>query len=70
MGLYEMAAVTDSVADLVMQNRPVHELHDAAEKDDFRTLLEDGLIKAAQGVTSVEEIIRVAGQADIEESRG
>ena len=68
MGLYEMAAVTDSIADLIMQNRPVHELHNAAEQDDFRTLLEDGLIKAAQGVTSVEEVIRVAGQVGMDEN--
>lgn len=68
LGLYEMAAVTDQIADLVMQNRPVHDLHQAAEKEDFRTLLEDGLIKAAQGITSVEEVIRVAGQANIDES--
>ena len=68
LGLYEMAAVTDSIADLVMQNRPVHELHGAAQNSDFRTLLEDGLIKAAQGTTSVEEVIRVAGQANIDDS--
>ncbi|MDG2244659.1 MAG: GspE/PulE family protein [Rhodospirillaceae bacterium] len=67
MGLYEMAAVTDGIADLVMQNRPIHELHAAAEEDDFRTLLEDGLIKAANGLTSVEEVIRVAGQVGIDE---
>lgn len=65
MGLYEMAAVSDGIADLVMQNRPVHELHNAAEKEDFRTLLEDGLIKAALGKTSVEEVIRVAGQVGL-----
>ncbi len=68
MGLYEMAAVSDAIADLVMQNRPVHELHAAAEQDDFRTLLEDGLIKAAMGQTSVEEVIRVAGQTGIDDS--
>ncbi len=68
LGLYEVAGVSDAIADLVMQNRPVHELHDAALKDDFRTLLEDGLIKAAQGITSIEEVIRVAGQANIEEN--
>jgi general secretion pathway protein E len=67
MGLYEMAPVTDMIADLVMQNRPVHELHEVAKKDDFRTLLEDGLIKAAQGITSIEEVIRVAGQAGIDD---
>jgi general secretion pathway protein E len=68
MGLYEMAPVTDAIADLVMNNRPVHELHMAAQKDDFRTLLEDGLIKAALGQTSIEEVIRVAGQAGMDDS--
>ncbi|MDE0801045.1 MAG: ATPase, T2SS/T4P/T4SS family [Rhodospirillaceae bacterium] len=67
MGLYEMAAVTDGIADLVMQNRPVHELHKSAEQDGFRTLLEDGLIKAAMGLTSVEEVIRVAGQVGMDD---
>ena len=69
MGLYEMAAVTDDIADLIMQNRPVHELHKAAESHDFRTLLEDGLIKAALGKTSVEEVIRVAGQVGMDENK-
>ena len=68
MGLYEMAAVTDSIADLVMQSRPVHELHEAAQKDDFRSLLEDGLIKAAQGLTSIEEVLRVAGQVGMSDT--
>lgn len=62
-----MAAVTDGIADLVMQNRPVHELHKSAEQDGFRTLLEDGLIKAAMGLTSVEEVIRVAGQVGMDD---
>lgn len=65
LGLYEMAAVSDSISDLVMQSRPIHELHAAAEQEDFRTLLEDGLIKAAQGMTSIEEVIRVAGQVGL-----
>lgn len=69
LGLYEMATVTDGIADLVMQNRPVHELHKAAEKEEFRTLMEDGLIKAALGLTSIEEVIRVAGQAGLGEDQ-
>lgn len=66
MGIYEMAQVTDGLADLIMQNKPVHELHHLAEKENFRTLLEDGLIKASMGSTSISEIMRVAGQTGIE----
>ena len=61
-----MASVSDGLADLIMQNKPVHELHNLAEKENFRTLLEDGLIKASMGHTSVEEVMRVAGQTGID----
>jgi len=66
MGIYEMASVSDGLADLIMQNKPVHELHNLAEKENFRTLLEDGLIKASMGHTSIEEVMRVAGQTGID----
>lgn len=65
-GIYEMAAMTDDVAELVMHQRPAHEMHQAARKHGFRDLMEDGLIKAYRGETSVDEVMRVAGQAGID----
>ena len=61
-GIYEMASMTDDVAELVMRQRPANELHQVARKHAFRDLLEDGLIKAYHGETSVDEVMRVAGQ--------
>jgi general secretion pathway protein E len=66
-GIYEMAAMTDDIAELVMRQRPANELHQTARKHAFRDLLEDGLIKAYHGETSVDEVMRVAGQAGIED---
>ena len=62
LGIYEMASMTDDVAELVMRQRPANELHLLARKHAFRDLLEDGLIKAYHGETSVDEVMRVAGQ--------
>ena len=62
LGIYEMASMTDDVAELVMRQRPANELYQVARKHAFRDLLEDGLIKAYHGETSVDEVMRVAGQ--------
>ena len=66
LGIYEVAVLTDEVADMILHQRPVHEMQEAVRKLGFRDLLEDGLIKAWQGETSVEEVIRVTGQTGIE----
>jgi general secretion pathway protein E len=65
-GIYEMSAMTDDVAELVMRQRPANELFLAARKHAFRDLMEDGLIKAYHGETSVDEVMRVAGQSGID----
>jgi general secretion pathway protein E len=65
-GIYEMAAMTDDIAELIMRQRPANEMHQAVRQHGFRDLLEDGLIKAYRGETSVDEVIRVAGQAGMD----
>jgi general secretion pathway protein E len=67
IGIYEIAVVTDQLADMVLHQKPLHEMQTVARKNGFRDLLEDGLMKAWQGETSVEETLRVAGQAGVEE---
>jgi len=66
IGIYEMATVTDELADMVQHQKPVHDMAVVARKSGYRDLLEDGLIKAWQGETSVEEVLRVAGQMGID----
>ena len=66
LGIYEVAVLNDEIAEMVLHQRPMHELQVAVRKSGFRDLLEDGLLKVWQGETSVEEVIRVAGQTGIE----
>ncbi len=66
LGIYEMAVVSNELADMVVHQKPLHEMVVVARKSGYRDLLEDGLIKAWQGQTSVEEVIRVAGQLGVD----
>jgi len=67
LGIYEVAVLNDELSDMVMHQRPPHEMLQAVRKLGFRDLLEDGLLKVWRGETSVEEVIRVAGQAGIDD---
>ena len=66
IGIYEMAVVTEQLADMVLHQKPLHEMAACARKSGYRDLLEDGLIKAWQGDTSVEEVLRIAGQMGVD----
>jgi general secretion pathway protein E len=67
LGIYEVAVLNDEVAEMILHQRPLHEMEAAVRKNGFRDLMEDGLIKVWQGDTSVEEVIRVTGQAGIDD---
>ena len=67
LGIYEVAALTDEMADMVIHQRLPHEILQAVRKLGFRDLMEDGLLKAWKGETSIEEVIRVAGQIGIDD---
>ncbi len=58
-GIYEMVAVTTEMQKLIGRNAPVDEMRDLAKAQGSRTLLEDGLVKASMGLTSIDEVYRV-----------
>ena len=66
LGIYEMAVVTEQLSDMILHQKPLHEMAICARKSGYRDLLEDGLIKAWQGETSVEEVLRIAGQMGVD----
>lgn len=59
MGIYEILPVTASIKELVMKNATTDELEAQARKEGMLTMSEDGIFKAAQGVTTIEEVLRV-----------
>jgi general secretion pathway protein E len=64
MAIYEIAGVTPDLHDNVIARAPTQELANIVRRHGFRTLREDGFIKAWRGDTSVEEVLRVTGLAE------
>jgi type IV pilus assembly protein PilB len=63
LGVYEVMPVNDETRRLILQNASADELRKQARKDGMRTLRQDGLSKVERGVTSVAEVLRVAGSS-------
>jgi len=63
VAVFEVARFTNAVRQAINEARPESDLIAAARQDGFLTMYEDGLVKAAQGYTSTEEVLRVLGQA-------
>lgn len=59
VGVYEVVRITPAVSRIIMEEGNSLELDAQFRKEGFNDLRRSGLVKAAQGVTSLEEINRV-----------
>ncbi|MGB2762263.1 MAG: GspE/PulE family protein [Minisyncoccales bacterium] len=59
VGIYEVLNVTESIKELIMKGATSDQIQAQAQTEGMVTMIEDGFIKAAQGLTSIEEILRV-----------
>ncbi len=59
LGVYEVLQVSSSIRELVFKNASADEIDAQARKEGMLTMMEDGLCKAVQGYTSIEEVLRV-----------
>ena len=64
LGIYEMFDVGLKVQAAIMERAPSQVLAALARSQGHRTLREDGLIKAWQGHTSLDEVLRVTGAGE------
>jgi type IV pilus assembly protein PilB len=58
-GLFEVLPLTDRLKDAIYRRASQQRINRLAGEEGFRSLLEDGLLKVAQGITSVQEVLRV-----------
>ena len=58
--LHEVMPVTERVAEAITEWAPPSEIEEIAVRDGMLTMMRDGLLKAAAGMTTVEELHRVA----------
>jgi type IV pilus assembly protein PilB len=59
LALHEVMVVTEEIERLAVEHAPATEINKAALASGMVTLRNDGLDKARQGVTSIDEILRV-----------
>ncbi|WP_457755804.1 GspE/PulE family protein [Thermodesulfatator indicus] len=59
--IYEIYPVDEALRRLILNRSSEEELKNWAKERSYLSLLEDGLRKVAKGVTSLEEVLRVAG---------
>ncbi len=59
LGIYEVLPVTQTIKELVMGNATGDAIEAQARKEGMLTMSEDGIFRAAQGMTTIEEVLRV-----------
>ena len=59
IGIHELLEVTPEIQELIVKLATTLEIQDKAEEQGMILMWQDGFIKAAQGTTTVEEILRV-----------
>jgi type II secretory ATPase GspE/PulE/Tfp pilus assembly ATPase PilB-like protein len=54
--------INEPLREAILQKMPAAKLRQVALEQGMSSMLEDGLEKAAQGITSLEEILRVISE--------
>jgi type IV pilus assembly protein PilB len=60
VGLFSVMEMTERIKDLTIEAAPERDIAAAAREEGMITVREDGLAKVRDGVTSIEEVARVA----------
>ena len=70
LGLFELLVLTDELRQLILERATHHIYRGALSGTKLRTMLVDGLEKAAQGFTTLEEVLRVMDESEMDEIAG
>ena len=62
IGIYEVLNVSTAIKDLIIKGSTTEDIELQAKKEGMLTMLEDGIFKAAQGLTTIEEVLRVVSE--------
>lgn len=62
IGIHEVLRMTTMIRELALKNEPAEVIEEQARKEGMFTMLEDGIFKAAIGLTTIEEVFRVVSE--------
>ncbi len=59
VGIHEILRVSSTIKDMIIKGTTPKDMEEQAKKEGMMTMIEDGIFKAAQGITTIEEVLRV-----------
>jgi type IV pilus assembly protein PilB len=59
IGIYEALPVSEKIAKLILEEAPAGEIEKQAIDEGMITMLQDGYLRVLEGVTTIEEVVRV-----------
>jgi len=60
IAIFELVIITETIRELVAQGVTTRKLREVAKDEGMIPLIEDGLKKACEGITTIDEVLRVA----------
>jgi type II secretory ATPase GspE/PulE/Tfp pilus assembly ATPase PilB-like protein len=60
IGIFEVFTVTDAISKLTLTRAPMKDIEQQAIAEGMVSMKQDGYLKALEGTTTIEEILRVA----------
>lgn len=62
MGIHEVLEMSPTIKEMVLMGKTADDIEKQARKEGMLTMMEDGIYKAARGLTSIEEVLRVINE--------
>lgn len=62
VGIYEVMKVTPTIREIIIHGGTAHDVEIQGKKEGMLTMIEDGIFKAVQGLTTIEEVLRVVSE--------
>jgi type IV pilus assembly protein PilB len=60
IGIFEVLPVTEKISRLILERRAASEIEKQAKEEGMVTLKQDGYLKVLRGITTIDEVLRVA----------
>lgn len=62
VGIHEVLRMSPAIRAMVLSGGTASMIEEQAKKEGMITMIEDGIMKAAQGITTIEEVLRVVSE--------
>lgn len=62
LGVYELLVMSDTIRGALSENMSEYEARQLAKQEGMITMAQDGMLKVLEGITTIDEVLRVAGE--------